>query len=920
MRLIAELVYGERFLHFFYHIDSKLRQPCPHASSSAGADHRAMFSLGNGYNIGGGRRGGFDEVKGVVMADWDDERKVAAYVRLLLVEDDDDVMLGGEAGRLLNPYEHHLGHCHSDDLEYLAASLGLRELVRSDPRNVEVVRAKLRERPAALDTLCRHLCVFPFIGEEPPEDWPEFYCKLFQREAAPTPTQRGDAYLALMLCGAVPLLEELMCNNGGVHGPDSFTKFVMSRPEAACLKTRIEMLMKHPVDACDRTKQLGRRAFRIWETIVFCDELQDERREACDACGKGGTIETLKKCERCRGVYYCSRDCQRRGWKAFHRTVCKAPGDAAPVDVAPKPRVVTPDKPRRHAAVEAWADAAKAPDAARYTYVFQASHTLMEMSMDDTDDYAALRELAPADAASLLDTCARVFKGAKAAADAAMTSSSPATRLRKLRGAVTTVALIAARVFAREPSKQADVVARLGPGTLAGIMAATRGDAIVPKGDAKAAAAALDAHREAVGNGVSPQMAAFLDRWVAGPDAPDQADPPSENAWRCILNLLPFDWHADVVHGDADFSTLGAADARAAVACRDAVVAAGAAVVVADFLGELANATDRDPCCTLESAMIAFAAEDAEQGALIDSLKAVPVGPRGAARAGELLARIMEHENFEQCFEAICTRGGAALEVVAALGRAAFDDDQKRDISTSITKLLWQQEEIRKIQGLGSVQALDFVDKLDEGSGYVGTCCERVTRFGSPFTVGLAVAASTLAVPEMIGLSGACMKQCVKSAVQQEGDDATEYGAHWASKALILGRGHGPVCSKYEEILQMRSAFFEGLGLADLARRDAALANGLGDGRRGMDRDATFLDAGGAPRVSPEKMRVDIGASMMAEYEKHQIQKRQARTVMDPRAREALEAKAKDSFAVGVAPAPAPGGKKNRKKKGGKRK
>ena len=94
----------------------------------------------------------------------------------------------------------------------------------------------------------------------------------------------------------------------------------------------------------------------------------------------------------------------------------------------------------------------------------------------------------------------------------------------------------------------------------------------------------------------------------------------------------------------------------------------------------------------------------------------------------------------------------------------------------------------------------------------------------------------------------------------------------------------------------------------------------MGDGRRGMDRDATFLDAGGAPRVSPEKMRVDIGASMMAEYEKHQIQKRQARTVMDPRTREALEAKAKDSFAVGVAPAPAPGGKKNRKKKGGKRK
>ena len=151
------------------------------------------------------------------------------------------------------------------------------------------------------------------------------------------------------------------------------------------------------------------------------------------------------------------------------------------------------------------------------------------------------------------------------------------------------------------------------------------------------------------------------------------------------------------------------------------------------------------------------------------------------------------------------------------------------------------------------------------------------------------------------------------------------------------------MCSKYEEILQMRSEFFADLGLADLARRDAALARALGDGRRGMDRDATFLDASGAPRVSPEKMRVDIGASMMAEYEKHQIQKRQARTAMDPRAREALEAKAKDSFAVGVAPlASAPGDgrkgknarkmgreiaigseknrKKNQKKKGGKRK
>ena len=54
----------------------------------------------------------------------------------------------------------------------------------------------------------------------------------------------------------------------------------------------------------------------------------------------------------------------------------------------------------------------------------------------------------------------------------------------------------------------------------------------------------------------------FLDRWVAGPDAPDQADPPSENAWRCILHLLPFDWHADVVHRRARAEGLHASRVR----------------------------------------------------------------------------------------------------------------------------------------------------------------------------------------------------------------------------------------------------------------------------------------------------------------------------------------------------------------------
>ena len=32
---------------------------------------------------------------------------------------------------------------------------------------------------------------------------------------------------------------------------------------------------------------------------------------------------TTKRCDRCKTVYYCSRDCQRRGWKT-HKMDCKA--------------------------------------------------------------------------------------------------------------------------------------------------------------------------------------------------------------------------------------------------------------------------------------------------------------------------------------------------------------------------------------------------------------------------------------------------------------------------------------------------------------------------------------------------------------------------------------------------------------------
>lgn len=40
----------------------------------------------------------------------------------------------------------------------------------------------------------------------------------------------------------------------------------------------------------------------------------------CSFCGQWST--NLLKCGRCKGVFYCSRDCQRGDWKEGHREHC----------------------------------------------------------------------------------------------------------------------------------------------------------------------------------------------------------------------------------------------------------------------------------------------------------------------------------------------------------------------------------------------------------------------------------------------------------------------------------------------------------------------------------------------------------------------------------------------------------------------
>ena len=146
------------------------------------------------WNIGGGMRGSRHEVKGVISPSLDVDSKIKAYVRLLLVEADDDVMLAGEPNEYLAPFESQLECCHSDDMEYLAATMGLKGcLAEGGERTRDLARAAFRDFPAAMDTVCRHLCVFPYIGygetKETLRAWDphERYCKLFEAAKAPTP-------------------------------------------------------------------------------------------------------------------------------------------------------------------------------------------------------------------------------------------------------------------------------------------------------------------------------------------------------------------------------------------------------------------------------------------------------------------------------------------------------------------------------------------------------------------------------------------------------------------------------------------------------------------------------------------------------------------------------------------------------------
>lgn len=65
--------------------------------------------------------------------------------------------------------------------------------------------------------------------------------------------------------------------------------------------------------------------------------------QECSGCGKPG--ESLLRCDKCKSVYYCSRDCQKKSWRA-HKKECKPPRSKKPSSFIPIVSTPTPKEQR----------------------------------------------------------------------------------------------------------------------------------------------------------------------------------------------------------------------------------------------------------------------------------------------------------------------------------------------------------------------------------------------------------------------------------------------------------------------------------------------------------------------------------------------------------------------------------------------
>ena len=105
---------------------------------------------------------------------------------------------------------------------------------------------------------------------------------------------------------AMTLLQDALCC------PLSAKTYLFSEPDAALFA----------LDDCGR--------FAPPETLASCASHEEllavvkPRLASCFWCGGPNAVRKVSQCGRCQAVDYCSSECQKKDWKAFHKDECKA--------------------------------------------------------------------------------------------------------------------------------------------------------------------------------------------------------------------------------------------------------------------------------------------------------------------------------------------------------------------------------------------------------------------------------------------------------------------------------------------------------------------------------------------------------------------------------------------------------------------
>eukprot|EP00914_Ancora_sagittata_P012017 GHVO01023256.1.p1 GENE.GHVO01023256.1~~GHVO01023256.1.p1 ORF type:complete len:244 (+),score=51.34 GHVO01023256.1:423-1154(+) len=83
-----------------------------------------------------------------------------------------------------------------------------------------------------------------------------------------------------------------------------------------------EKMLENPPDSKGRWSQ-SQAAQKMLKTIQAQDgKALEAPRDIKHACGNCGKVEgTLSRCQRCKKVLYCTRECQKEDWK-FHKRIC----------------------------------------------------------------------------------------------------------------------------------------------------------------------------------------------------------------------------------------------------------------------------------------------------------------------------------------------------------------------------------------------------------------------------------------------------------------------------------------------------------------------------------------------------------------------------------------------------------------------